>query len=80
MDANLMHISYESGLLEDPQMEGPEDLYQMTKSPLTSPNQAETLQIHFKSGIPVRVKNLSDDTEKSDSLELFLYLNQVGLV
>lgn len=78
MDANLMHISYESGILENPEQEGPEDLYQMTKNPLTGPDTPDTLQIDFKSGMPVKVKNLGDGTEKNDALELYLYLNEIG--
>uniref|UniRef100_A0A8C2FP30 Argininosuccinate synthase n=1 Tax=Cyprinus carpio TaxID=7962 RepID=A0A8C2FP30_CYPCA len=37
MDANLMHISYESGVLENPKNHAPPDLYQMTKNPEDSP-------------------------------------------
>ena len=43
--------SYESGVLEDPAHEGPEDLYQMTKDPKTSPEQPDKLEITFKNGI-----------------------------
>ena len=43
--------SYESGILEDPAHEGPDDLYQMTKDPKTSPDQPDKLEIHFKNGI-----------------------------
>ncbi|KAI0213355.1 Argininosuccinate synthase [Lamellibrachia satsuma] len=78
MDANLMHISYESGILEDPNIEGPADLYQMTTDPSKAPNQPEKLEIEFKNGLPVRVKNLNDNTEKTDTLQLFLYLNELG--
>lgn len=78
MDANLMHISYESGILEDPKCEGPEDIYQMTKDPKTSPDTPEKLEIHFKNGVPVKVKNNSDNTVVETPLELFSYLNVVG--
>lgn len=78
MDGNLMHISYEAGILEDPKTPAPEDMYQMTSDPLTSPDKPEKLEIEFKHGVPVRVKNLNDGTEKTDALELYLYLNEVG--
>ena len=78
MDANLMHISYESGILENPQQEGPENLYQMTTDPRKAPDTPDTLQITFESGMAVGVKNLTDGTEKKDSLDLYLYLNQIG--
>ena len=47
----LFVSSYESGVLEDPAHEGPEDLYQMTKDPKTSPEQPDKLEITFKNGI-----------------------------
>ncbi|XP_041368744.1 argininosuccinate synthase-like [Gigantopelta aegis] len=78
MDANLMHVSYESGVLEDPNHHAPEDLCQMTVNPEKAPDKAEKLEIDFKNGKPVQVKNLEDGTIKTNALELFTYLNQVG--
>ncbi|XP_078686548.1 argininosuccinate synthase-like [Branchiostoma floridae x Branchiostoma belcheri] len=78
MDANLMHISYESGVLEDPKAHAPKSLYQMTTDPVEAPNTPEKLEIEWKDGVPTKVTNLDDGTVKDDSLELFLYLNQVG--
>ena len=79
MDANLMHISYESGILENPKTEAPEDVYKMTTDPRLAPNEPERLEIEFRGGVPVRVRNLSDGTEKKDdALELYLYLNEIG--
>uniref|UniRef100_A0A671YR20 Argininosuccinate synthase n=2 Tax=Sparus aurata TaxID=8175 RepID=A0A671YR20_SPAAU len=48
MDANLMHISYESGILENPKSRAPADLYLMTKNPEDSPNTPDDLEIEFK--------------------------------
>lgn len=77
-DANLMHISYEAGTLEDP-MAGPaQDIFQMTKSPKDAPDKETNLAIHFKDGIPIKVENLDDGTVKEDPLELFQYLNKLG--
>ncbi|XP_070581864.1 argininosuccinate synthase-like [Ptychodera flava] len=78
MDANLMHISYESGILEDPKAEGPDDLYKMTTDPRKSPDEPDVLLIEFKQGVPVRVKNVGDGTEKTDALELYLYCNDIA--
>ncbi|GFT44787.1 argininosuccinate synthase [Nephila pilipes] len=78
MDANLMHISYESGILEDPWNEPPEDLYRMTKDPIKSPEEPSVLDIEFKEGVPVKVSNLKDKVVKSSSLDLYLYLNEIG--
>lgn len=78
MDANLMHISYESGILENPKTEAPNGIYNMTTDPEKAPDQVERIQITFKKGLPVSVKNLHDKTVKTDPLELYLYLNELG--
>lgn len=70
--------SYESGILEDPQQEAPESLYQMTKDPTKIELKPDRLEVEFKRGIPVRVKHLDEGVEKTDSLELYLYLNEIG--
>lgn len=78
IDANIMHISYESGILENPGTEAPTDLYQMTKDPKDSPNTPDKIEIEFNNGAPVKVTNLGDNTVKTDALDLFLYLNELG--
>jgi argininosuccinate synthase len=78
MDENLLHISYEAGILEDPKFEPQKDMFLKTKDPEDAPDTPEEIMIQFRRGIPVMVQNLSDGTEKSDPLELFQYLNLVG--
>jgi len=78
IDSNLMHVSYESGILEDPKTPAPDDLYQMTADPRTSPAEPETLEIHFRRGLPVRVVNPARGKDFDDPLQLFKHLNQVG--
>lgn len=78
MDANLMHISYESGILENPKSHAPDDLYLMTKSPLDSPNTPDVLEIEFRNGVPVKATNVNDNTSKNSPLEIFSYLNLIG--
>jgi argininosuccinate synthase len=78
MDANLMHISYESGILEDPETHAPTDLWQMTVSPKEAPDKDELLSIEFKRGVPIKVTNKSDGTVKDSALEIYTYLNMVG--
>ncbi|KAK7896010.1 hypothetical protein WMY93_021335, partial [Mugilogobius chulae] len=78
MDANLMHISYESGILENPKSHAPADLYLMTKNPQDSPDTPDLLEIEFKNGVPVKVTNLKDNTSKNSPLEIFSYLNLIG--
>lgn len=78
MDANLMHISYESGILEDPWTQPPDDLFRMTVNPCKSSDEPLTLDVTFSDGIPVRVENLNDRTVKTDPLDLYAYLNVIG--
>ena len=77
-DDNLLHISHEAGILEDPSVEAEKSVYSKTVDPEDAPDKPARISIEFKDGIPVRVRNLEDGTEKSDSLELFLYLNELG--
>ncbi|XP_067429774.1 argininosuccinate synthase [Thunnus thynnus] len=78
MDANLMHISYESGILENPKSHAPVDLYQMTKNPEDSPTTPDELEIEFKNGVPIKVINMKENKTKDTPLELFTYLNEIG--
>jgi argininosuccinate synthase len=54
-DRNLMHVSYEGGILEDPWNEPPEDIFQMTVSPEAASATAEYLELSFAKGEPVAV-------------------------
>jgi argininosuccinate synthase len=77
-DENLYHTSYESGVLEDPRQAPTDDMFQMTQDPRKAPDEPERIEIEFKDGIPTRVTNLEDKTSKTDPLELFMYLNELG--
>uniref|UniRef100_A0A8C5KHZ9 Argininosuccinate synthase n=1 Tax=Jaculus jaculus TaxID=51337 RepID=A0A8C5KHZ9_JACJA len=78
MDENLMHISYEAGILENPKNQAPPGLYTKTQDPAKAPNSPDILEIEFKKGVPVKVTNIKDDTTHRTSLELFTYLNEVA--
>lgn len=54
-DANLMHISYEGGILEDPWAAPPEDIFQLSVSPETAKNEAESIEISFAQGEPIAI-------------------------
>lgn len=77
-DANLVHISHESGILEDPAIQAEEHVFTWTKSPKDAPDEETLLKIYFKDGEPVKVEDLSHGITKSDPYELFIYLNKVG--
>ena len=77
-DANLMHISYEAGVLEDPAFCPEESMFEFTVSPKKAVDKAVNLEIEFLHGNPVKVRNIDDGTVKSEPLELFQYLNELG--
>lgn len=54
-DRNLMHVSYEGGILEDPWAEPPEDIFQLTRSPENAKAEAEYVEISFAKGEPVAI-------------------------
>ncbi|XP_063000503.1 argininosuccinate synthase [Elgaria multicarinata webbii] len=78
MDENLMHISYEAGILENPKNQAPPGLYTKTKDPATAPDSPDILEIEFKKGVPIVVTNLRDGTVRRSPLELFIYLNEIA--
>lgn len=78
MDANLAHCSYEAGVLEDTSKPPAEDMWVMTDSPLKAPDSPEDLTIEFKQGIPVAVTVKGSSKPVTDSVDLFLLLNQLG--
>jgi len=73
MDRNLMHISYEGGILEDPWAEPPEDIFILTRSPETAPEKPAYVEIDLESGVPVAV-----DGEKLSPATLLDRLNRIG--
>jgi len=77
-DANLIHISHESGILEDPKVFAPEEIYSWTRSPKNAPDKETYIEIHFKDGEPVKVVDRTMGVEKTAPLDLFEYLNYLG--
>ena len=72
-DRNLMHVSYEGGILEDPWAEPPENIFQMTCSPEKAKADPEYLEMGFEHGEPVSV-----DGERLEPVALLSRLNEVG--
>jgi len=77
-DENLMHISHEAGILEDPTKPPDETVYSITSSQKKAPDKETIIEVHFLDGNPVKVVNCLDGTEKSDPLDLFIYLNNLA--
>jgi argininosuccinate synthase len=72
-DRNLMHVSYEGGILEDPWAEPPADIFQMTKAPEEARTEAEYVVIGFEHGVPVTVNG-----ERRGAVALLGELNSMG--
>jgi argininosuccinate synthase len=77
-DDNLMHISHEAGILEDPKYKADSDMLVKMVTPQAAPDKETHIEIHFKDGIPVKVVNNDDKSVKQEPLELFMYLNKIG--
>lgn len=73
MDANLLHISYEGDILEDPWIEAEEDMWRWTVSPEAAPDKAEEVTITFLRGDPVAI-----DGEAMSPAQILETLNQRG--
>lgn len=58
-DENYMHISFEAGILEDPNAVPPKDMFEMTVDPKDAPDQAEIIEIEFAQGTPVKFNGKS---------------------
>jgi argininosuccinate synthase len=72
-DRNLMHISYEGGILEDPWAEPPAEIFRLTKSPEEARETAEQIEIGFEQGEPVSING-----QKMSAVALLETLNQLG--
>jgi argininosuccinate synthase len=79
-DENIMHKSYESGVLEDPMHRAERDMFTVTVDPRDAPDEETEIEIEFKDSMPVRVKNVSngDEVGGDDPLALFEFLNDLG--
>ena len=77
-DENLIHISHEAGILEDPSKRCPEDVFSLSLSPAKAADKETILTFTFKDGIPLSVKNEGDGTVVTDPVQMILYLNKMG--
>jgi len=77
-DDNLMHISHEAGILEDPLYCAGKEILSKMVMPMDAPDRETHISITFKDGIPVKVTNRDDGTSHEDPLELFTFLNKLG--
>jgi len=72
-DRNVWHISHEGGVLEQPSVAPPADLFMLTTAPENAPDQPEEVTIGFNSGTPVSVNGA-----ELDAVDLVVALNTIG--
>ena len=73
MDANLLHVSYEGGILEDPQYAPEESMWRMTVSPEKAPNRPEQVELEYRKGDIVAVNG-----RKLSPAKILFELNRLG--
>lgn len=73
MDRNLLHLSFEGGILEDPWAEPPDDMFILTKNPSDAPDEPAYVTIDFEEGTPVAV-----DGERLSPASLLAKLNEIA--
>ncbi|MCE9624266.1 MAG: argininosuccinate synthase [Deltaproteobacteria bacterium] len=72
-DRNLLHISFEGGILEDPWNEPPADMFLLSKSPEAAPDKATVIEVEYERGNPVAVNG-----QKLSPANLLAKLNEIG--
>ena len=78
-DENLFHISYEAGILEDPNTTPPDDMWKLTKSIADAPDSPERITLSFTKGLPTKLSFAEKgQKEVTDPVELFLTLNALA--
>ena len=73
MDANLLHISYEGGQLEDPWCAPEESMWRWTIAPEDAPDSGESIELEFEKGDPIALNG-----KKLSPAKLLLSLNELG--
>ncbi len=77
-DDNLMHISHEAGILEDPMYTARKSMLEKMVMPQDAPDKETRLAIHFRNGVPVKLINKEDGTIKEDPYQMYVYLNELA--
>ncbi len=77
-DDNVLHISHEAGILEDPKYKFDKEILTKMLTPMDAPDKETRIEIHFKDGEPIKVVNNEDNTTAETPLDILNYLNKVG--
>ncbi|MEX2624857.1 MAG: argininosuccinate synthase [Acidimicrobiia bacterium] len=73
MDANLLHVSYEGGVLEDPWVSPPAGMFRMTVDPEAAPDDSEVVTVSFEAGNPTAINGVA-----YEPVELLAEANRLG--
>ena len=72
-DENLMHISFEAGILEDPAKKPPRDMFELSTSPEDAPDEKEVIEIEFEKGEAVKLNG-----KALKPVDMLTELNKIG--
>lgn len=72
-DENLMHISFEAGILEDPAKKPPKDMFELSSSPEDAPDEKEVIEIEFEKGEAVKLNG-----KALKPVDMLTELNKIG--
>lgn len=72
-DENMLHISYEAGILENPNRVPPAEMFELTVSPEKAPDKTTQIELEFSKGVPTKLNG-----KKMDALAIFQKLNELG--
>lgn len=79
-DENMCHISFEAGILEDPDTTPPKDMWKLTVDPMDAPDVPEDFTIYFEQGKPSKLVYTEEGAQQevTDPVELFLVANKLA--
>lgn len=72
-DENLLHVSFEAGILEDPMLKPPKEMFKYTIDPVDAPGEPESIEIEFLEGEPVKLNGKALTPAK-----MLKELNEIG--
>ncbi|KAI0552329.1 argininosuccinate synthase [Xylaria curta] len=76
MDENIIHTSYEAGILEKTEEEPPKEMWKRTVDPMTAPDKPTPFTVYFAEGVPVKLE--VEGKVVTGSLEIFKEANEIG--
>ncbi|PNP48424.1 hypothetical protein TGAMA5MH_00462 [Trichoderma gamsii] len=78
LDDNIIHCSYEAGILEETEMQPPKDMWKRTVDLINAPDKPKPFTVHFEQGVPVKYE--VGDKVVTGSMEIFKEANEIGRI